>query len=348
MPTLFDPIQLRSVTLRNRIMVSPMCQYSAEHDGSATDWHLVHLGSRAIGGAGLIMTEMSSIESKGRLSHNDLGIYDDMHIKPLNKIVNFIHDQGAFVGMQLGHSGRKAWTSSKGDDSSERLVAPSAISFAEGWKTPEALTENEISEMIDKYAAAAIRADKAGFDGLEIHAAHGYLVHQFLSPLSNSRTDSFGGSFDNRIRFLEMIVSEVRKVFPKEKFLSVRISCTDWIDGGWNLEESVRLATKLSTLGVDFMDCSSGGLSPQQQIPIGPGYQVPFSEAIKHEAGINTAAVGMITTSIFANQIVEEKKADLVAIGKESLRNPNFGLTASLELNNQIDYWPDQYRLARP
>lgn len=348
MPTLFDPMQLRSVTLRNRIMISPMCQYSAENDGSATDWHLVHLGSRAIGGAGLIMTEMSSVESKGRLSHNDLGIYDDAHIKPLNKIVNFIHDQGAFVGMQLGHSGRKAWTSSKGDDSSERLVAPSAISFAEGWKTPEALTENEISDMIGKYAAAAIRADKAGFDGLEIHAAHGYLVHQFLSPLSNSRTDSFGGSFENRVRFLEMIVSEVRKVFPKEKFLSVRISCTDWIDGGWNLEESVKLAAKLSPLGVDFMDCSSGGLSPKQQVPIGPGYQVPFSETIKNEAGINTAAVGMITTSTFANQIIKEKKADLIVIGRESLRNPNFGLTASVDLNNQIDYWPDQYRLAKP
>ena len=348
MPTLFDPLQLRSITLRNRIMISPMCQYSAEKDGSATDWHLVHLGSRAIGGAGLIMTEMSSVESKGRLSYNDLGIYDDAHIKPLSNIVNFIHDQGAFVGIQLGHSGRKAWTSSKGDNSSERLVAPSAISFAEGWKTPESLTENEISDIITKYVSAAVRADKAGFDGLEIHAAHGYLVHQFLSPLSNSRTDLFGGSFENRIRFLEMIVSEVRKVFPKEKFLSVRISCTDWINGGWNLEESVKLATNLSTLGVDFIDCSSGGLSPKQQIPMGPGYQVPFSEAIKNETGINTAAVGMITTSIFADQIIKEKKADLVVIGRESLRNPNFGLTASIDLNDKIDYWPDQYRLARP
>ncbi|MFL2640369.1 MAG: NADH:flavin oxidoreductase/NADH oxidase [Dehalococcoidia bacterium] len=348
MPSLFDPVQFRSITLRNRIGVSPMCQYSATSDGSATNWHLVHLGSRAVGGAGLIMTEMTSVESKGRLSHKDLGIYDDIHIEPLKQIVDFVHAQGASIGMQLGHSGRKAWTSSKGADSLERLVAPSAINFDQGWKTPDPLTENEISGIVENYTQAAIRADKAGFDGLEIHAAHGYLVHQFLSPLSNVRNDSFGGKFENRIRFLTTIVSEIRRVLPKEKFLAVRISCTDWIDGGWDLDESIKLARQLSTLGVDFIDCSSGGLSPQQNIPVGPGYQVPFSEAIKKQANIDTAAVGMITTSTFADQIIKDNKADIVFLGRESLRNPQFALTASNDLDHLIDYWPDQYRLARP
>ena len=348
MPSLFDTFNLRSVTMRNRIAVSAMCQFSAEEDGSATDWHLVHLGARAVGGAGLITTEMTAIEQDGRLSDQDLGIYSDLHIGPLQKIVDFVHQNGSVIAIQLGHAGRKAFTSTKGERVPKSLIGASPIPFHEGWTIPTEVKQSDIDDIITHFINAAIRSEKAGFDGIQIHAAHGYLIHQFLSPLSNHRHDEYGGNFKNRIRLLETIIKEVRQAISQETFITVRLSCTDWIDGGWDIIQSVKLSKILKDLGVDLIDCSSGGISPLQNIPVGAGYQIPFSETIKREANIQTSSVGMITTPNLADEIIRNNRADIVTIGREELRDPYFPLHAATELGIDLKYWPKQYSLAKP
>jgi len=353
MTKLFSPLQLRDVRLKNRIVISPMCQYSAV-DGFATDWHLVHLGSRATGGAGLVIQEATAVVSEGRISPGDLGIWKDEHIENLKRVTSFLEQHGAVPGIQLAHAGRKAsthvpWKGGGPLAASEGrwpIVAPSDIPFYEG-ATPVALDNAGIQHVIDNFAAAAGRALKAGYKLIELHAAHGYLIHQFLSPLSNRRTDNYGGSFDNRIRLLLEVVERVRRVWPESLPLWVRLSATDWAEGGWNVEESVKLAVILKGLGVDLIDTSSGGLVPKITIPLGPGYQVPFAERIRKEAGIATGAVGLITSARQAEEIVMKGQADVILIARESLRDPNFALHAALELGADIE-WPDQYKRAKP
>ncbi|MCW3466607.1 NADH:flavin oxidoreductase/NADH oxidase [Chitinophaga nivalis] len=355
MTHLFSPLQLREVTLRNRIAVSPMCEYSSE-DGFATDWHLVHLGSRAVGGAGLVLTEATAISPEGRISPQDLGIWKEEHLDMLQRITAFVESQGAVPGIQLAHAGRKASTLRPWDgtglvapaDGGWQTVAPSAIPFKEDFPIPEALTETGIRKVLDDFQAATIRARKAGFKVVEIHAAHGYLLHNFLSPLSNTRTDAYGGSFDNRIRLLVQTVEAVREVWPEQYPLLVRISATDWAEGGWNLEESVKLAAVLKNKGVDLIDCSSGGLAAHQQIVAGPLYQTPFAAAIRRETGIATGAVGMITTAAEAASIIAEEQADLVLMARELLRDPYFPLRAAHELDDDSMQWPVQYERAKP
>jgi 2,4-dienoyl-CoA reductase-like NADH-dependent reductase (Old Yellow Enzyme family) len=353
MSLLFSPYTLRSLTLRNRIVVSPMCQYSAE-DGFANDWHLVHLGTRATGGAALVIQEATAVTAEGRISPQDLGIWKDEHIEKLKAITDFIHSQGAIAGIQLAHAGRKAstarpWeggkqlTAAKGGWTS---VAPSAIPFYENDIAPDALSEPAIENLIQAFADAASRALKAGYKLVEIHAAHGYLIHEFLSPLSNQRTDQWGGSFENRTRFLLRIVDAVKKVWPAELPLFVRISATDWVEGGWDLESSVRLAAILKEKEVDLVDCSSGGLAPNAVIPAGPGYQVGFAETIRKETGMATGAVGIIVTAAQAEAILEEGKADLIFMARELLRNPYFPLEAAQQLGDEIE-WPAQYARAK-
>ena len=333
------------MTLRNRIVVSPMCQYSAEEDACATDWHLVHLGSRAVGGAGLVMVEATSVESRGRLSLGDLGIYDDRHIEPLARIVGFVQSEGAKIGLQLAHAGRKAWTSDRGHGP-EESVAPSPVPYAENWATPEELTIEGISQEVDRFRDGALRALKAGFDAVEVHGAHGYLAHQFLSPLTNFREDSYGGGLENRARFLYEVVEAIREVWPEDKPLAVRVSATDWVPGGWDIEQTVVLARGLKDRGVDLVDCSSAGLSPAQQIPVGPGYQVPFSERVRREGDIPTAAVGMISAPEQADEIIRNGRADLVVMAREFLRDPYWPIHAAKTLGHDIE-WPEQYLLAR-
>lgn len=353
MSLLFSPYKLRSLTLRNRIVVSPMCQYSGE-DGFANDWHLVHLGTRATGGAALVIQEATAVTPEGRISPQDLGIWKDEHIDKLKAITAFIHSQGAVAGIQLAHAGRKAstarpWEGGKQLKAAEggwTSVAPSAIPFYENDIAPEALSETAIEELIQAFADAASRALKAGYKLVEIHAAHGYLIHEFLSPLSNQRTDQWGGSFENRTRFLLRIVDAVRKVWPDELPLFVRISATDWVEGGWDLESSVKLAAILKEKDVDLVDCSSGGLAPNAVIPAGPGYQVGFAETIRKEAGMATGAVGIIVTAAQAEAILEEGKADLIFMARELLRNPYFPLEAAQQLGDEIE-WPAQYARAR-
>jgi 2,4-dienoyl-CoA reductase-like NADH-dependent reductase (Old Yellow Enzyme family) len=287
------------------------------------------------------------VESRGRLSLGDLGIYDDRHVEPLARIVRFLHAQGAKTGLQLGHAGRKAWTSDKGHRPEDEIVAPSALPFTDEWVTPHVLDTEEIHRLVEAYRDGATRALAAGFDGLEIHGAHGYLVHQFLSPLSNQREDEYGGSLANRSRLLHEIVEAIREVWPEDRFLSVRVSATDWIPGGWDVDETIELSKTLKERGVDIMDCSSGGLSPQQKIPVGPGYHVPFSERVRHEAAMPTATVGMITSPEMADEIIRNDRADLVVMAREFLRNPYFPLHAAGTLRQEIDYWPSQYRLAK-
>jgi len=355
MSLLFSPYTLRSLTLRNRIVVSPMCQYSGE-DGFANDWHLVHLGTRASGGAALVIQEATAVTAEGRISPQDLGIWKDEHIDKLKSITGFIHSQGAIAGIQLAHAGRKAstarpWEGGKQLDTEAggwTSVAPSAIPFYEKDIAPHALSEDAIEDLIKAFASAASRALKAGYKLVEIHAAHGYLIHEFLSPLSNQRTDQWGGSFENRTRFLLRIVDAVRKVWPDELPLFVRISATDWVEGGWDLESSVKLAALLKEKEVDLVDCSSGGLAPNAVIPAGPGYQVGFAESIRKEAGIPTGAVGIIVTAAQAEAILEEGKADLIFMARELLRNPYFPLEAAQQLGDEIE-WPAQYvRAKRP
>ncbi|MGF6848014.1 2,4-dienoyl-CoA reductase-like NADH-dependent reductase (Old Yellow Enzyme family) [Chitinophaga sp. W3I9] len=353
MSHLFSPLQLREVTFRNRITVSPMCEYSST-DGFATNWHLVHLGSRAVGGAGLVLTEAAAVSPEGRISIHDLGIWKDEHIPMLQEITSFISAQGAVPGIQLAHAGRKAstlrpWEGSRAlpaEDGGWQVVAPSAIPFNDVYPMPVALTETGIRKVKDDFKTAAVRAQKAGFQVIEIHGAHGYLLHNFLSPLSNQRTDEYGGSFENRIRLLVETIETIREVWPEQYPLLLRISATDWAEGGWNPEEAVKLAAIVKGKGVDLVDCSSGGLAAHQQIKVGPLYQTPFAEKIRKEAGVATGAVGLITTAEEAESIIAEGRADMVLMAREMLRDPYFPLRAAHELGAEIK-WPVQYERAK-
>jgi len=355
MSHLFEPLTLRGITLPNRIAVSPMCQYSCA-EGFANDWHLVHLGSRAAGGAGLIVTEAAAVTPQGRISPADLGIWSDSHVEFLGRITHFIAQRGSVAGIQLAHAGRKASTPPPWENRAVTLseaeggwpvVAPSAIPFDEGCIVPTALGENDIKEITTAFVQAARRSLQAGFHIVEIHAAHGYLLHQFLSPLSNQRTDHYGGSFENRTRLLKEIVSEVRETWPDELPLLVRISATDWVEGGWDLEQSVELVRQLVPLGVDLVDCSSGGTSPHARIPLGPGYQTAFAEQIRRKSGSKTGAVGLITAPAQADHIIRSGQADLVLLARELLRDPYWPLQAAKELGHVIP-WPAQYVRAAP
>lgn len=354
---LFAPLTIREVTFRNRIAVSPMCQYSAE-DGLANDWHLVHLGSRAVGGAGLVIAEATAVQARGRISPHDLGLWDDRQVEPLARITAFISAQGAVPGIQLAHAGRKASTArpweggrpvAAGAGGWDDIVGPSPLPFADGYPTPRPLGVEEIRQVVRAFARAAERALAAGFRVVEIHAAHGYLIHQFLSPLSNRRDDAYGGSFENRIRLACEVVEAVRDVWPERLPLFVRISATDWVEGGWDLEQSVELARRLRALGVDLVDCSSGGLVPGVRIPVAPGYQVPFAERVRREAGVLTGAVGLITEPEQADAIIREGKADLVLLARELLRDPHWPLRAAHRLGRGDSApWPPQYLRAKP
>ncbi len=355
MSHLFEPLTLRSISLPNRIAVSPMCQYSSV-DGFANDWHLVHYGSRASGGAGLVLTEAAAVTPQGRISSQDLGIWNDDHIEFLTRIVRFISQRGSVAGIQLAHAGRKASTPPPWENRSVTLteaeggwpiVAPSAIPFDAGCIIPTALNEDEIKDIATAFVEAARRSLLAGFQVVEIHAAHGYLLHQFLSPLSNQRTDHYGGSFENRTRLLKDIVQAVRTVWPENLPLLVRISATDWVDGGWDVEQSVELVKQLLTLGVDLIDCSSGGSDPHARIPLGPGYQTGFSEQIRRQTGSRTGAVGLITAPAQADHIVRSGQADLVLLARELLRDPYWPLKAARDLG-QPRHWPAQYVRAAP
>ena len=354
MAGLFDPLAIREVKFVNRVFVSPMCQYSS-HDGYANDWHFVHLGSRAVGGAGLVLTEATAVLPEGRISPQDLGIWADEHIEMLSRIVRFIHEQGSVAGMQLAHAGRKAsthrpWEAPSAISESEggwKVVAPSVIPFSDTYPMPQALTLDGIQEVIAAFAAAARRACQAGFRVVEIHAAHGYLIHEFLSPLSNRREDDYGGSFENRTRLCREIVAGVRSSWPKELPLFLRISATDWVDGAWDVDDSVKLARQLKPIGVDLIDCSSGGNVPHTEIPVGPGYQVAFAERIRSEAEIMTGAVGMITSPVQAEHIIRTEQADAVIMAREFLRDPYWALRAAGELDQPIA-WPVQYLRAAP
>lgn len=351
MSALLSPLQLRSITLKNRIAVSPMCQYSAV-DGFANDWHLVHLGSRAVGGAGLIITEATAISPEGRISPDDLGIWKDEHMEMLKRITDFITKQGSVPGIQLAHAGRKASNSSpwKGGkaltEGAWQTVAPSAIPFKEGEPTPKAMDNVDIKKVINDFREATIRAGKAGFKVIEIHAAHGYLLNEFLSPLTNQRIDEYGGSFENRIRLLIEVIDIVRSAWDSTLPLFVRISATDWVDGGWTIDDSVQLANIIKDKGVDLIDCSSGGNSTEQKIPVGPQYQTPFAHKIKTEAGLLTGAVGLITTAQQAEQILIDQQADLIILARQLLRDPYFALHAAKELGDDIQ-WPLQYERAK-
>jgi 2,4-dienoyl-CoA reductase-like NADH-dependent reductase (Old Yellow Enzyme family) len=344
MTHLFTPFTMRGLTLRNRIMLSPMCMYSAGLDGLATDWHLAHYLSRATGGTGLLITEATAVEPRGRISQHDLGLWDDAQIEPLARIVRLVQAEGAAVGVQLAHAGRKAWSAHKGRGP-EQPVAPSPLPFDTEWQVPRELTPEEIDQMVSAWQEAALRAKAAGFDAIEIHAAHGYLIHQFLSPLSNRRTDGYGDSAENRARMLVRVVEAVRQVWPEEKPLLVRVSATDWEEGGLGPDEVASVARKLRGLGVDLIDCSSGGLVPAVPPGIGPGYQIPFAQQVRREAGIATAAVGLITEPELADEIVRNGRADLVALGRELLRHPYWPLDAARTLGHEIA-WPRQYRRA--
>jgi 2,4-dienoyl-CoA reductase-like NADH-dependent reductase (Old Yellow Enzyme family) len=354
MSQLFTPLEIRDIVLGNRIVVSPMCQYSS-HDGMADDWHLVHLGSRAVGGAGLVFTEATAVSPEGRISPHDLGIWKDEHIDPLRRIVKFVRAQGSEIGIQLAHAGRKAsvkepWNGGKlirEQAGGWRPLAPSAVAYSESYAMPVELTIEGIQRIKDEFRAAARRAMLAGFKVLEIHAAHGYLIHEFLSPLSNLRKDEYGGSWDNRTRLLMEIVETVRTVWPAGYPLFVRISATDWAEGGWSLEEAVPLAAGLKKKGVDLIDCSSGGLVPTQRIAASPGYQVGFSERIRKETGILTGAVGVITDPVQAETILATGQADLVSMARQMLRDPYFALHAADELRYNDIHWPLQYERAR-
>lgn len=350
---LFQPLEIRDIELKNRIVVSPMCQYSS-HDGFANDWHFVHLGTRAVGGAALVMTEATAVTPEGRISPYDLGIWKDEHVEQLKRIATFIEQQNAIPGMQLAHAGRKAsksqpWTGDKLisiNAGGWKTVAPSPIPFGEGYDHPNELSVSDIEEIIDAFAAAAVRALMAGFKVIEIHAAHGYLINEFLSPLSNKRTDSYGGSFENRIRFLLEIVAAIREVWPEAYPLFVRISASDWHESGWQIEDSIKLANILKNNGVDLMDCSSGGVVPNVKIPAAPNYQVPFSEAVRKGSDMLTGAVGIIITPEQAESIIASGQADIVLLARELLRDPYFPLRAARELDYDIK-WPDQYERAK-
>ena len=341
MPDLFSPLELRGVTLRNRIAMSPMCQYSCE-DGFATDWHLVHLGSRAVGGAALIMVEATGVEARGRITPNCLGLWKDEHIAPLKKATDFIHDRGSVAGIQLAHAGVKASRYRPFHPTPNAFVpveqggwmpvGPSAKRFSDDGPIPHALSIGEIRDVRDSFVAAARRSVTAGFQVIELHFAHGYLGHSFLSPLMNERTDGYGGPFDHRVSFLIDTARSVRAAMPDDMPLLVRLSCTDWMPGGWTIEDSVEVSRRLKREGVDLIDCSSGGAVRKAQIPVGPSYQVPLAERIRKEAEIATGAVGMITDGKQADEIITSGKADLVLLGRQLLREPYWAHKAWMEL----------------
>jgi 2,4-dienoyl-CoA reductase-like NADH-dependent reductase (Old Yellow Enzyme family) len=353
-PALFSPLTLRGIALRNRIAVSPMCEYSSV-DGFADDWHLVHLGSRAVGGAGLVITEAAAVTPEGRISPSDLGIWKDEHVPFLARCTAFIRAHGAAAGIQLAHAGRKASTARPWEGGHQvgaeaggwTPVAPSAIPFSPKDVTPIALDRAGIRAVVEAFGAAARRSLAAGFDVIELHAAHGYLLHAFLSPLCNQRSDEYGGAFDNRIRLLLEVTTAVRAAWPEHLPLFVRVSATDWVEGGWDLPQSVELARRLRPLGVDLLDCSSGGAVPGAKIPAAPGYQVPFAETIRRETGMPTGAVGLITEPTQAETIVADGQADLVLLARELLRDPYWPLHAAQALNTKGP-WPAQYLRAAP
>lgn len=354
MSHLFSPLKLRELTIPNRIFVSPMCQYSSP-DGKPNNWHLVHLGTRAVGGAGLVITEATAITPEGRISPGDLGIWSSEHVEAFVPIVDFIKAQGSTAGIQLAHAGRKASTEApwrggkplKLEQQGWQPLAPSPIPFASGHPIPREATTKDLDEITDQFATATCRSLEAGFQIVELHAAHGYLLHQFLSPLSNCRKDEFGGSLENRMRFPLSVAKTVREIWPENLPMFVRISATDWIKGGWDLEQSVEFCRQLKSLGVDLIDCSSGGLVPDAIIPTGPGFQTPLATEIKNKLGIATGAVGLITASAQAEQIVATGFANAVLLGRELLRNPYWPLVAAMELGNKHP-WPVQYERAKP
>jgi 2,4-dienoyl-CoA reductase-like NADH-dependent reductase (Old Yellow Enzyme family) len=352
---LFDPLTIRGITLRNRIAVSPMCQYSCE-GGMATDWHFVHLGSRAVGGAGLVIAEATAVEARGRISPQDLGLWTDAHIEPLARIVRFIHSQGATAGIQLAHAGRKASTARPWDGAGrveaaegswKDVVAPSAVPFSPDYPMPVEISAGGIADVVRAFGETARRAQLAGYRVVEIHAAHGYLLHSFLSPLSNRRSDGYGGSFENRTRIVREVTEAVRRHWPEKYPLFLRISATDWTEGGWDIEQSVELARMLRPMGVDLVDCSSGGNVLGAKIPMAPGYQTQFAERIRRETGILTAAVGLITSAVQAEQILRSGQADLVVLARQMLRDPYWPLHAAIELGYTAS-WPVQYLRAAP
>jgi 2,4-dienoyl-CoA reductase-like NADH-dependent reductase (Old Yellow Enzyme family) len=351
--SLHEPLTLRGVTMRNRIGVSPMCQYSST-DGFANDWHVVHLGSRAVGGAGLVITEATAVTADGRISPFDLGIYRDEHLEVLSRIARFVSAQGAVPGMQLSHAGRKAssdapWRGGKpltpGEGGWLPIWAPSAIPFGDRSPVPTALDRDGIAAIVRAFRDAASRALTAGFEVIEVHGAHGYLLHEFLSPLSNQRTDEYGGSFENRVRLFVEVVEAVRTVWPESLPLLARFSGTDWVEGGWDLEQSIALARLLAPLGVDLIDCSSGGIIPGVRIPVGRGYQVEIAERIRREGGIPTAAVGMITDATHADAIVRSGEADMIFLARQLLRDPYWPLHSAKVLGASVT-WPVQYQRA--
>ena len=350
MSKLFEKYKLRNVEFRNRIWVSPMCQYSSV-DGMPTDWHLVHLGSRAVGGAGLIIQEATAVSPEGRISPSDAGIWSDAHAEAYQRITKFIKDQGAVAGIQLAHAGRKAsttesWNGGKKveiENGGWETVAPSAEKFAEDYTLPREMSEEDIEQAANDFVAAAKRSLDAGFEVIEIHAAHGYLFHEFLSPLSNKRTDEYGGSLENRMRFLLETSEKVREVVPENLPVFVRISATDWTENGWDLAQSVELCKKLKEIGIDLIDVSTGGNVPDAQIPVAPNYQVSFAAEIRRQAKIPTGAVGMITDAKQAEEILQKGEADAILMAREFLREPYFPFNAARELGENLDYVPKQY-----
>lgn len=354
MSKLFSRFKLRGLEFKNRIFVSPMCQYSA-HDGMADTWHMVHLGSRAVGGAGLVMVEATAVVPEGRISPHDMGIWSDRHAEALAPIARFIREQGAAPGIQLAHAGRKGSTDapwfSRGplvlENGGWQVVAPSAVPFSPGSPQPSVLSVAEMDGIVAAFAAAAKRGLAAGFEVVEIHMAHGYLLHEFLSPLSNRRNDTYGGSLENRARFPLRVAQAVREVWPQNLPFFVRISATDWVEGGWDLAQSLQLCLWLKEAGVDLIDCSSGGLTPDAKIPAGPGFQTPFAAAIRQELGIAVGAVGLITAPEQAEQIVATGSADAVFLARELLRDPYWPLHAAKILGTEVQ-WPVQYERAKP
>lgn len=354
MSKLFSRFRLRELEFKNRIFVSPMCQYSAQ-DGIAQTWHQVHLGSRAVGGAGLVMVEATAVVPEGRISPYDLGLWSDRHAEALAPIVRFIREQGAAPAIQLAHAGRKAstdapWLSRNAltpENGGWQVVAPSALPFSPGSPQPRELTVAELDDIVTAFAAAAKRSLAAGFEVAEIHMAHGYLLHEFLSPFSNRRTDNYGGSLENRARLPLQVVRAVRNVWPQHLPLFVRISATDWVEGGWNLNQSLQLCRWLKEAGVDLIDCSTGGLIPDAKIPAGPGFQTPFASAIRRELGIAVGAVGLITAAEQAEHIVATDLADVVFLARELLRDPYWPIHAAQKLGTAIQ-WPVQYERAKP
>jgi 2,4-dienoyl-CoA reductase-like NADH-dependent reductase (Old Yellow Enzyme family) len=352
MMKLFTPFKIREIELKNRIVVSPMCEYSAKN-GHPQTWHLVHLGSRAVGGASLVFAEATAVQEHGRISAADTGIYNDVHVASWKPIADFIRASGTVAGMQLAHAGRKAstavpWQGGKPVPIGEggwQIVAPSALPFDNGYQTPHALSRSEIDEIVAAFRRAAERVLAAGFEVIEIHGAHGYLLHEFLSPFSNIRTDEFGGSLENRMRLALRVTQAVREVWPARNPLFFRISATDWQEGGWDLEQSIELARRLKPLGVDVIDVSSGGNLAHAKIPVGPGYQVPFAAAIRKQAGIPTTALGMITDPVQAETILSTEQADLVVLARELLRDPYWPRRAAQELNFKLTP-PVQYQRA--